>query len=92
MCGRHAEDIYVQQTRARASDTVYTDELEHGEHGALDLAGELHTEEEWAKARAMIVSICQQRLRMRYGMFGLPIDEARIAEITAGQIDPLPVA
>jgi len=92
LVGRDLKGDPISEQIARASDTVYTDELEHGEHGALDLAGELHTEEEWAKARAMIVSICQQRLRMRYGMFGLPIDEARIAEITAGQIDPLPVA
>ena len=31
----------------------------------------------------------QQRLRMRYEMFGLPIDEGRIAEITEGKIEPL---
>ena len=92
LVGRDLKGDPISEQIARASDTVYTDELEHGEHGALDLAGELHTEKEWAKARAMIVSICQQRLRMRYAMFGLSIDEARIAEITAGQIDPLPVA
>jgi hypothetical protein len=81
----------VEDAIARACETVYLDELEHGEHGALDLERELDSEEDWAKARDLIVQICQQRLRMRYEMFGLPIDEGRIAEITAGKIEPLAV-
>ena len=74
---------------AAASAIVYADELEHGEHGALELERELDTEEDWASVREMVVSICQQRLRMRYEMFGLPIDEDRIAEVTEGKIEPL---
>ena len=76
---------------AKACETVYTDELEHGEHGALELEMVLDSEEDWARVREMIVTICQQRLRMRYEMFGLPVDEARILEITEGKIEPLPV-
>lgn len=77
---------------ARACETVYLDELEHGEHGALELERELDSEEEWEKAKVLIVRICQERLRMRYEMFGLLIDEERIAEITEGKIEPLPEA
>ena len=76
---------------AKACATVFADELEHGEHGALDLVRALDSEEEWAKARDLIIRICQQRLRMRADMFGLPVDEERIAEITAGKIEPLAV-
>ena len=76
---------------ANACRTVYTDELEHGEHGALDLEKALDSEEDWAKVRDMIVAICQQRLRMRYDMFGLAVDEDRIQEITEGKIEPLRV-
>jgi hypothetical protein len=74
---------------ARACETVYFDELEHGEHGAQELERELDSEEEWAKAKELIIRICEERLRMRYEMFGLPINEERIAEITAGKIEPL---
>jgi hypothetical protein len=76
---------------AKACKTVYMDELEHGEHGALELEKEIDSEEDWVRVREMIVTICQQRLRMRYEMFGLPVDEARILEITEGKIEPLPV-
>jgi hypothetical protein len=76
---------------ASASETVYTDELEHGEHGALDLVDHVDSEEDWANVRQLIVDICQQRLRMRYDMFGLNVDESRIQEITEGKIEPLPV-
>ena len=57
---------------AAACAIVFGDETEHGEHGASEFAHNLHTEEEWAEARDIVVTICQQRLRMRYEMFGLP--------------------
>ena len=41
--------------------------------------------------RRMLLEICPERLRMRSEMYGLEPDEARIAEIANGQIDPLPV-
>ena len=71
---------------------VYTDELEHQEHGAMEAEEGLRTEEEWNRAREMVIAICQQRLRMRYDMFGLPISEARIQEITEGKVEPLPIS
>ena len=82
----------VSEQIARASETVYTDELEHGEHGAMDLENEIDSDEDWGKVRHLIVEICQQRLRMRYDMFGLPIDELRIQEISDGKIEPLLVS
>ena len=90
--GRKLKGDPVSDQIAKASETVYVDELEHGEHGALDLAKEVDSEEDWKKVRGLIVDICQQRLRMRYDMFGLPINEPRIQEITDGKIEPLPVA
>lgn len=74
---------------AEACAIVFGDEAEHGEHGALTLERGLDTEEEWAEARSLVIAICQQRLRMRYEMFALPVDEARIAQITEGKIEPL---
>ena len=76
---------------AAACAIVFEDETEHGEHGASELGHSLDSEEEWAEARETVVAICQQRLRMRYEMFGLAVDEARIAEITEGRIAPLNV-
>ncbi len=91
LVGRTIKGDPLSDQIAQASEIVYADELEHGEHGAFDLANELDTEEEWARARTLIIEICEQRLRMRYGMFGIPVDETRIKEITDGKIEPLPV-
>jgi hypothetical protein len=87
--GRKIGGNPVADQIAAACEEIFTDELEHGEHGAHGLEDELETEEEWAKVREMITSICQQRLRMRYDMFGLPVDEGRIREITEGKIELL---
>ena len=76
---------------AAACAIVFEDETEHGERGASELGHSLDSEEEWAEAREIVVAICQQRLRMRYEMFGIPVDEARIAEVTEGRIAPLNV-
>ena len=87
--GRDIGGDPVSDRIAQACRVVFGDELEHGEHGAHELEAALEAEEEWAQVREMVVAICQQRLRMRYEMFGLPIDEQRIAEITDGKIEPL---
>ena len=89
--GRRIGGDPLSDAIAAACAVVFGDETEHGEHGATEFAHNLHTEEEWAEAREIVVAICQQRLRMRYEMFGLPIDEARIAEVTEGKIEPLNV-
>ena len=87
--GREIGGDPVSDQIAEACAIVFGDELEHGEHGAHELADALESEEDWAQVREMVVEICQQRLRMRYEMFGLPIDEGRITEITEGKIEPL---
>ena len=74
---------------AAACAIVFGDEAEHGEHGAIALERGLDTEEEWAEVASLVTAICAQRLRMRYEMFALPVDEARIAEITEGKIEPI---
>ena len=84
--GRQIGGDPLSDAIAAACAVVFGDETEHGEHGASEFAHNLHTEEEWAEAREIVTAICQQRLRMRYEMFGLPIDEARITEITEGTI------
>ena len=87
--GRDLSGDPLSDQLARACRVVFDDELEHGAHGAQELEEGLETEDEWARVREMVVAICQQRLRMRYDMFGLPIDEQRIDEITEGKIEPL---
>lgn len=37
----------------------------------------------------MVTAMCEQCLRMRHDMSGLPVDEQRIAETTRGKIKPL---
>ena len=87
--GRQISGDPVSDQIAEACRVVFSDELEHGEHGAHGVEREIETDADWASVREMVTAICQQRLRMRYDMFGLPIDERRIAEITAGEIEPL---
>ena len=89
--GRRIGGDPISDQIAAACAIVFGDETEHGEHGASAFAHSLHTEEEWAEARGIVIAICQQRLRMRYEMFGLTVDEARITEITEGNIAPLNV-
>ena len=74
----------------RASRVIYDDEVGHGEHGVEAAESALDTEEELLTLRRMLMEICTERLRMRSEMYGQEPDEARIAEIANGQIDPLP--
>ena len=76
---------------ARVCTRVFTDELEHQEHGAGEVAAVAKTEEDWARVREMVEAICQQRLRMRNEMFGFPVTEERLREIAQGKIEPLAI-
>ncbi len=87
--GRKIGGDPVADEIARVCAVVFNDELEHGEHGAFGLERELDSEEEWAEVREMVTAICKQRLRMRYEMFALPIDEQRIQEVADGKIETL---
>ena len=72
-----------------AGRVIYDDEVGHGTANAADVAGSVTAESDFAKLRAMIVEICEERLRMRAEMYGVEISEERIAEITYGKIEPL---
>lgn len=76
---------------AAASKSIYDDEVPHGEHGEHLADTYLTTEAEWTRAREILIELSKQRLRMRTEMYGMPIDEQRIAEISEGKIEPLPV-
>ena len=72
-----------------AGRTVYEDEVGHGQHNLREVEETTRDPAEFGKLRAMVVEVCQERLRMRAEMFGAQPDEARIAEITEGRIEPL---
>ncbi len=74
---------------ASACGRVYEDEVPHGEHGAHMATQHLDSQADWSRAMEILIEVCQQRLRMRYEMFGLEIDEARITAITNGNIEPI---
>lgn len=74
----------------RASRIVYDDEVGHGERGAEHVESALDTTADLLTLRRMLMDVCTERLRMRSEMYGIEPDEARIAEIAAGGIDPLP--
>ena len=74
----------------RASRIVYDDEVGHGEHGAESVESELHDPADLEALYEMLLVIGAERLRMRSEMYGREPDEARIAEIAAGGIEPLP--
>ena len=72
-----------------AGRAIYDDEVGHGAHAAQDIAETVTSEADFEKLHAMLIEICQERLRMRAEMFGAEISDARIAEITDGEIAPL---
>ena len=72
-----------------AGRTIYDDEVGHGTHNAGDVEASVSTEDEFEKLRAMLIEVCQERLRMRAEMFGVELSEDRIREITDGNIEPL---
>ena len=72
-----------------AGRVIYDDEVGHGAHNAEDIAATVTAEADFERLRAMLVEICQERLRMRAEMYGIAISEERIAEITDGKIEPL---
>jgi hypothetical protein len=82
--GRRATGGPADARAAQACEVVYQDELEHAEHGASGLVADLSTEAEWASVLGMLREVCEQRLRMRAEMFGLPLDETWVAGVAGG--------
>lgn len=72
-----------------AGKTIYNDEVGHYDHNAGDVELGIDTEEEYERVKAMVIEVCQERLRMRSEMHGLVMSEERILEITDRKIEPL---
>lgn len=72
-----------------AGKTIYNDEVGHYEHNADDMEIGIESEEEFERVKAMIIEVCQERLRMRSEMHGMTMSEERIQEITDRKIEPL---
>jgi hypothetical protein len=72
-----------------AGKEIYNDEVGHYEHNADGVSLAVNTEEEFAEFKAMVITVCQERLRMRAEMHGITISEERIQEITDRKITPL---
>ena len=53
-----------------AGRTVYEDEVGHGQHNLREVEETTRDSAEFGKLRAMVVEVCQERLRMRAEMFG----------------------
>ena len=75
---------------AAACEKVYTDEIGHMRDGFIGLSREKLKRAEWDEIGAMSRRILTQRIHMRNEQFGYPLSAARIGEIEAGRIDPLP--
>jgi len=75
---------------AAACEKVYTDEIGHMRDGFIGLSREKLKRAEWDEIGAMVRKILMQRIHMRNEQFGYPLSAARIREIEAGRIEPLP--
>jgi len=75
---------------AAACEKVYTDEIGHMRDGFIGLSREKLKRAGWDEIGAMSRRILTQRIHMRNEQFGYPLSAARIGEIEAGRIDPLP--
>lgn len=69
---------------------ILADEVIHGPGQIHALAQLSRDEDTWQRAGEIVVAIGKQRLQMRNEMFSFPLDERRIAEIEAGEIEPWP--
>ena len=75
---------------AHACEGVYTDEIGHMRDGFIGLSREKLKPKEWDEIGKMTRKILLQRIHMRNEQFGFPVPAARIREIEAGGIAPLP--
>jgi len=75
---------------AHACEQVYNDEIGHMRDGIFGLAREKLARAQWDEIGAMCRKILMQRIHMRNEQFGFPVPAARIREIEAGKIEPMP--
>ncbi len=77
---------------SEASKIVLNDELEHGaSEGRDELFKLIHTAGDVETAKDIIIEMSKIRLAMRNEQFSRPLSETRLAEIVAGEIEPLTV-
>lgn len=80
----------VEDAIARACRGVYDDEIGHMMKGIVGLDEEGLSAADWALFTELTRAQLAQRIDMRNAQFSRPVPDARIAEILAGKIDPLP--
>lgn len=80
----------IDDAIAEACRVVFDDEAGHMMKGIVGLDEEGLSPEDWALLTRLTVEQLEARIRMRNAQFGHPLSEARIAEILAGRIEPLP--
>lgn len=85
LAGRGGADDLI----ARACAKVYDDEFGHMLRGIVGLDAETLSPAEWTLLTDLSVELQSLRIPMRNGQLGYPLSAARIAEIHAGQIEPI---
>jgi len=76
---------------ADACTGVHADEFDHMLGGIAGIAENPLKPDEWALLQRLAIEQLRLRIRMRNAQFSYPLSEARIQEIFAGKIEPLPI-
>jgi hypothetical protein len=85
LAGRGGADDVI----AAACRRVYDDEWDHMIAGIAGLDDARLSSGGWALLTEMTVAQMRLRVRMRNAQFGRPLSESRLAEIDAGEVEPL---
>lgn len=80
----------VDELIARACRSVYDDEFEHMLRGIVGLDEETLRPADWQLLCELTREQMQSRIHMRNAQFSHPLSEARVQEIFAGRIQPVP--
>ena len=85
LAGRGAADDAI----AAACAKVHAEEFEHMLAGIAGLARGPFSPDDWTLLRDLTTEQMRQRIHMRNAQFGNSLSEARVAEILAGDIEPI---
>ena len=85
IAGRGGNDALIADACAK----VYDDEFEHMLGGIVGLDSEGMAAAEWSRMETLVKDLLKARVAMRNGQFSNPLSPQRVAEIHAGEIDPL---
>ena len=86
LTGRSGADDAI----AAACANVYAEEFRHMLSGIAGLARRPFSADDWSLLRDLSTAQMRQRIHMRNAQFGYPVPNGRIAEILAGEIEPIP--